>query len=96
MFTATVLEGNYPNGYVLYKVNIDAGKYWFLKHSDGWKVFGDFKMNKKLENIIINKISQHTTTWNNAEISSAHMSTTNNYIMHKTVMGNQNIQDELL
>jgi hypothetical protein len=96
MFKAMVFEGNYPNGYMLYKVNFDAGKYWFLKHSDGWKVFGDFKLNKKLESIIINKISQHTTTWKNIDNSAAQINTTDNYIMHKTIIHNQKIQDELL
>ena len=96
LFVANVFEANYPNGYMLYKVNFNAGKYWFLNHSEGWKVFGDFKLNKQLENIIIHKISQHTTTWKNAEDSPTHMNTTGEYIMHKTILSNQHINDDLL
>jgi hypothetical protein len=67
VFAAKVSTAEYANGYVLFKVNIKAGKYWFLKHHEGWRVFGDFKLSKKLESSIIKnieKLTYHTTNWN--------------------------------
>lgn len=64
MFAAKVFHADYADGYMLYKVNIKAGKYWFLKHQENWRVFGDFKLSKKLEDTIISnieKISQPAT-----------------------------------
>ncbi|WP_345952652.1 hypothetical protein [Mucilaginibacter sp. PAMB04168] len=58
LFTSTVLQQYYPNGYVLYKVSLKAGKYWFLKYDGQWKVFGDFKLGKSLKELIITNIEQ--------------------------------------